>query len=133
MGYTPYVVEILSFGSNMNKAMMTCEFVNGNFNDEVLLNLNFSQETETLVFLVILLGSGHVVKTFLPRSSTVLTSSRDPHFNSTVERATCLANCIEPYLNISRVADIKISPCVSQSLNPKGRCGIYLHLLSIQT
>ena len=53
VGYTPYVVEILSFGSNMNKAMMTCEFVNGNFNDEVPLNLNFSQETETLVFLVI--------------------------------------------------------------------------------
>ena len=72
MGYTPYVVEILSFGSNMNKAMMTCEFVNGNFNDEVLLNLNFSQETETLVFLVISLGSEHV-KTFLQRSSTILT------------------------------------------------------------
>ena len=68
VGYTPYVVEILCFGSNMNKAMMTCEFVNGNFNDEVLLNLNFSQETETLVVLVILLGSGHVVKTFLQRS-----------------------------------------------------------------
>ena len=68
VGYTPYVVEILCFGSNMNKAMMTCEFVNGNFNDEVLLNLNFSQETERLVFLVILLGSGHVVKTFLQRS-----------------------------------------------------------------
>ena len=49
VGYTPYVVEILCFGSNMNKAMMTCEFVNGNFNDEVLLNLNFSQEIETLV------------------------------------------------------------------------------------
>ena len=49
VSYTPYAVEILCFGSNMNKAMMTREFINGNFNDKVLLNLNFSQETETLV------------------------------------------------------------------------------------